>query len=182
LNKTLKYLIVPTPRGPRAILFSEHICHCEAFIDPEQVISAGFVTISSEGDVLDVYGEAISFNTTVIKKPIKSTPLDACLINMTLKAGPWDYGLSPDDLKDIPELATVFEEKEMQRCELTPPFEIETCSASLIGEELYNTAQYVFCMMTGFPVKIDKIGYEYQHPLWDAVYVYQGNNTWTRKR
>jgi len=70
----------------------------------------------------------------------------------------------------------------MKRTALNPPFEIETVSASVMGEDIFNLNNYRFCMITGFPVKINEIGFKYSHPLWDCVYIYQGNSKWRIER
>jgi len=81
--------------------------HCLVY-DPTQVISAGRFTLIKYGIVHDVYDNATSFNT-VIGKTLVPRPEDRDVINKTLHFGPWDYGLTQDQVEDIPGLKGIFD-------------------------------------------------------------------------
>lgn len=107
-GKTLKYIIVDTAKGQRAILFSEDIVHCEVYYY-KKVISAGFVSISDNGKIERVWGAATSFKTTLLNKILESRPdIDDIIINKTLKFGPWDYSLSKEDVMGVDGLKKIF--------------------------------------------------------------------------
>lgn len=56
-------------------------------------------------------GEATSFKSTPLNRSIHSRSEDANIINQTLKFGPWDYGLTKEDLVNMPEVAKIFEKE-----------------------------------------------------------------------
>ena len=106
-HKEMKYVVVMTAHGEQAIIFPTDIVHCLVY-DPTQVISAGRFTLTKYGIVHDVYDNATSFNT-VIGKTLVPRPEDRDVINKTLHFGPWDYGLTQDQVEDIPGLKGIFD-------------------------------------------------------------------------
>lgn len=120
--KTLKYVIVDSCQGQKAILFSQDVSHCDIY-DYKKIISAGFVSLTYNGKIEGVWGKATSFKSTPLNKSIHSRPEDANIINQTLKVGPWDYGLTEEQLDSLPEVAKIFERETK---EIVDEFESES--------------------------------------------------------
>lgn len=55
--KTLKYVIVDSCQGQRAILFSKDISHCDVY-DYKKVISAGFV-LNEDDQIRSVWAKLL---------------------------------------------------------------------------------------------------------------------------
>ena len=75
---------------------------------PKAVISAGRFTLTEYGIVHDVFSDAQSFKTTSVGKTLHPRPEDRDIINRTLHFGPWDYGLTLEDLEELPDMKKVF--------------------------------------------------------------------------
>ena len=97
-TRELKYVIVSNIDGEHAILSDNVLIHNELFNPIHKiVVSAGFVVIDIESDILPiitVYGESLSLK-------LKSRPEDADIIKKTLFPTLSMYGDLPEDLKKI---------------------------------------------------------------------------------
>jgi len=92
--KNLKYVIVKCEGREKAILFDEHISHCDVYAK-SKIVSAGFCKFklnkATNCLIIEVWGDSESLKIKGRKQ------LDQNLIFQTLQPGLWDYFMDPDD-------------------------------------------------------------------------------------
>lgn len=115
-SKALKYVVVQVEGKERAIIFPMEVVHSLVF-DKEKVVSAGFVILYSPEPgklVLHVWGKSSSLE-------MESRPTDKEILYQSIMSGPWDYGLTTEQVSEIPGMKEVFDEAERRDRESSGP-------------------------------------------------------------